>query len=120
MSELIATLGGPTAVARMLGIKPPSVIGWRGRIPAERCPDLERAVAGKLTCEVMRGDVMWVRVPDPTWPHPAGRPCLDPAGPPTECACFDGACRGGEVVNGKLASGQICKRAAAESNAAAA
>lgn len=80
MSELITTLGGPTAVARMLGIKPPSVIGWGGRVPAERCPAIERAVYPRTSCEQLRPDVRWVRVPDPDWPHPDGRPCVDVAG----------------------------------------
>ncbi len=82
MSELITTLGGPTAVARMLGIKAPSVIGWAGRVPPDRCPHLERAAAGRVTCEQLRPDVHWQRVPDPDWPHPGGRPCIDVAAPP--------------------------------------
>lgn len=81
MSELITTLGGPTAVARMLGIKPPSVIGWGGRIPPDRCPDIERSTEGRATCEQMRPDVRWQRVADPDWPHPQGRPCIDVAAP---------------------------------------
>ncbi len=81
MSTLIATLGGPTAVARMLGIKPPSVIGWNGRVPPDRCPTIERATAGKVTCEELRPDVRWQRLPDPAWPHPQGRPCIDVAAP---------------------------------------
>jgi DNA-binding transcriptional regulator YdaS (Cro superfamily) len=36
-SELIDKLGGPAAVAKMLGIKPPSVVGWRAHgIPADK------------------------------------------------------------------------------------
>lgn len=36
-SELIDKLGGPTAVAKMLNIKPPSVTGWRtGVIPDDK------------------------------------------------------------------------------------
>lgn len=36
-SELIDKLGGPAAVARMLGIKAPSVVAWRGgRIPDDK------------------------------------------------------------------------------------
>ena len=81
MSDLITTLGGPTAVARMLGIKPPSVIGWAGRIPSERCPDIERGTEGKAMCEELRPDVRWQRVADPDWPHPLGRPCIDVATP---------------------------------------
>lgn len=82
MSELILSLGGPTAVARMLGIKAPSVIGWRGKIPAERCPAIERATRGKRTCEEMRPDVPWHRVADPDWPHTHGRPLIDVAREP--------------------------------------
>ena len=81
MSNIIQTLGGPTAVARMLGIKAPSVIGWGGRVPADRCPDLERATAGRMTCDEARPDVRWQRVPDAAWPHPGGRPCIDVAAP---------------------------------------
>ncbi|HAV37434.1 MAG TPA: hypothetical protein DCX52_13960 [Massilia sp.] len=36
-SELIDKLGGPAAVAKLLGIKPPSVVGWRANgIPADK------------------------------------------------------------------------------------
>lgn len=90
MSEIITALGGPTAVARMLGIKAPSVIGWGGRIPPDRCLGIERATDGKNVVEQLRPDVRWIRVPDPTWPHPAGRPCIDVAAPelatPTKAA----------------------------------
>jgi len=84
MPTLIDELGGPAAVARMLNIKPPSVIGWKGRIPKERCPDLERATDGAHTVESMRDDVVWRRIPDPDWPHPGGRPCIDVAAPVAE------------------------------------
>lgn len=81
MLNHIASLGGPSAVARMLGIKAPSVIGWGGRIPADRCPALERATGGRASCEELRPDVRWARVPDADWPHPTGRPCIDVAAP---------------------------------------
>lgn len=83
MSYLIRDLGGPAAVARMLGIKPPSVIGWRGRVPADRCPTLERAVDGRITCEALRPDIHWHRVADADWPHPQGRPLIDVVVPAT-------------------------------------
>jgi len=36
-SELIDKLGGPAVVAKLLGIKPPSVVGWRtGGIPDDK------------------------------------------------------------------------------------
>lgn len=84
MSILIADLGGPTSVARMLGIKAPSVIGWAGRVPADRCPQIERATDGRVTCEELRPDVRWARIPDPDWPHPDGRPAIDVAAPTEE------------------------------------
>ena len=80
MTNLIQLLGGPTAVARMVGVTVPSVIGWRGRVPADRCPALERATAGRWTVDALRPDVRWHRIPDPAWPHPGGRPCIDVAG----------------------------------------
>ncbi len=81
MLTVIEDLGGPAAVARLVNVKPPSVIEWRRRgIPSDRCPDLERASAGKHTCEAMRPDVRWHRVADANWPwHPQGRPLIDVA-----------------------------------------
>lgn len=83
-ATLIDRLGGPTAIARMCGIKPPSVFEWRQRgIPPARCPAIERAIEGRMTCEELRPDVRWIRAPDPDWPHPDGRPCVDVAAPAT-------------------------------------
>ena len=81
MSTIIATLGGPAAVAKMLGIKSPSVSGWGGKPPPERCPAIERATDGRVTVEELRPDLAarWYRVPDPDWPHHKGRPLLDVA-----------------------------------------
>lgn len=87
-AHVIDRLGGPAAVARMVGVKSPSVIEWRRRgIPSDRCPAIERATEGKVTCEEMRPDVVWHRVPDAEWPHPGGRPLIDVAAkavPPQE------------------------------------
>ena len=78
--SMIDQLGGPTAVARMVGCRVPSVIEWRKRgIPADRCPAIERATSGAVTVEALRPDVAWSRIPDPSWPHPAGRPVIDVA-----------------------------------------
>ena len=78
--SMIDQLGGPTAVARMVGCRVPSVIEWRKRgIPADRCPAIERATSGAVTVEVLRPDAAWSRIPDPSWPHPASRPVIDVA-----------------------------------------
>lgn len=58
-------LGGLSALARAIGVKPPTVHQWKaGRrpIPAERCPDIERATGGAVRCEDLRPDVDWATV----------------------------------------------------------
>jgi DNA-binding transcriptional regulator YdaS (Cro superfamily) len=72
----------PSALARMAGVRPPSVMEWigRGRIPTDRCPALERGTEGRYTCEQMRPDISWARIPDAQWTwHPQGRPVIDVA-----------------------------------------
>jgi hypothetical protein len=79
MHTVINALGGPTAIARLLDIKAPSVIGWSGRIPIDRRVELERKVYPRFSVEQAGDDVIWQRFPDPAWPHPGGRPCHDVA-----------------------------------------
>lgn len=74
----VKDLGGPSAVARALGLSSPTVCGW-SKIPEWHCPALEREHEGRVTVEEMRPDVPWLRVPDPDWPHKAGRPVVDHA-----------------------------------------
>ena len=73
-----------SAIAAQLGVTRAAVSQWfaaGSRPPLDRCPAIERATGGRVTCEELRGDVQWARVPDPNWPHPGGRPCLDVAAP---------------------------------------
>jgi DNA-binding transcriptional regulator YdaS (Cro superfamily) len=52
----------------------------RRTTPSDRCPSIERATQGRVTCEELRADVRWHRVPDGAWPwHPQGRPLIDVA-----------------------------------------
>lgn len=47
-------------MARILGVTPPTVNQWCNgdrQVPAERCPDIERATAGAVTCEELRPDL---------------------------------------------------------------
>ncbi len=72
------------AVAAAIGINEQYLyqcLTGRRQTPTERCPSIERATEGRVTCEELRADVRWLRVLDPAWPHPGGRPCLDVAGP---------------------------------------
>ena len=55
-------VGGQASLARILGVKPPTVNQWIGAdrpIPAERCPAIERATDGAVRCEELRPDVDW-------------------------------------------------------------
>jgi len=72
-----------TELAAACGVSKAAVSQWlgQGKPPPDRCPAIERATEGRVTCEELRPDVRWQRVPDPTWPHPGGRPCIDVAAP---------------------------------------
>lgn len=52
-----------------LGVPPPLISQWRTnerRVPAERCPDIERATMGAVKCEELRPDVDWAYLRKPT------------------------------------------------------
>ena len=62
-------------------IKTGHVYYWlKNGMPAEHCPHAERISGGAITAEMLAPDVKWHRVADRKWPHPAGRPTIDPAG----------------------------------------
>ncbi|WP_269464900.1 transcriptional regulator [Mannheimia sp. USDA-ARS-USMARC-1261] len=47
-------------MARQLGVKPQAVQQWfKTKVPAERCPEIEKFTEGKVTCEELRPDVDW-------------------------------------------------------------
>jgi DNA-binding transcriptional regulator YdaS (Cro superfamily) len=79
MADVLDELGGPAVVARMTGVKPPSVIEWRKRgIPAERCAVIEVKTDGQWPCERLNSALPWLRVRDPNWPWSRrGRPVID-------------------------------------------
>ncbi|MDD3884535.1 MAG: helix-turn-helix domain-containing protein [Gallionella sp.] len=50
------------SLARKLGITPVLISQWRTglrRVPIERCPDIEKATDGQVTCEELRPDIDW-------------------------------------------------------------
>ncbi len=62
--DIIRELGGPVNLSRRLGIRSQAVSLWarKGRIPAERVPQLERValeIGSPLRAECMRPDVDW-------------------------------------------------------------
>lgn len=42
---------------------------------------IERELYPHVTCEEVRDDLPWSRIPDPEWPNPKGRPVVDPCAP---------------------------------------
>lgn len=99
-----APRGTAAALARTIGVSPVMVVQWSSgakSIPSDRCPALERASEGKVTCEEMRPDVVWHRVPDATWPHPDGRPLIDVAANATK-AVHDPSADAGTTTPGAL------------------
>ncbi|WP_412479891.1 transcriptional regulator [Azonexus sp. IMCC34839] len=70
------------AIARFIGVTPAFISQWKKGvrpIPDGRCPAIELATSGQVTCEELRPDIRWVRLPDPEWPHKDGRPLVDHA-----------------------------------------
>lgn len=62
VERAIAALGSATALAQRLGVSSAAVGQWKNgerRVPAERCPEIERATAGAVRCEDLRPDVAW-------------------------------------------------------------
>jgi DNA-binding transcriptional regulator YdaS (Cro superfamily) len=86
LNRAIEALGGvvPTADAVGVAHSLPSMWRARRRVPPDKCPALEYATEGTVTANELAPDVTWARIPDPTWPHPDGRPCIDVAGPPAQ------------------------------------
>lgn len=73
--------GAQTRLARQINAQPQLVWQWANGVkpvPADRVASIERASSGQVTCEEVRPDLTWVRVPDVEWPwHALGRPLLD-------------------------------------------
>jgi DNA-binding transcriptional regulator YdaS (Cro superfamily) len=62
VERAIAAVGSATALAQRLGVTPAAVGQWKSgerRVPAERCPEIERATSGAVRCEDLRPDVAW-------------------------------------------------------------
>ena len=58
--EACKIVGKNSDMAKFLGVSAPTVTQWINgvrRVPAERCPDVERATGGLVTCEELRPDL---------------------------------------------------------------
>lgn len=71
IERAIKSFGSQVAMASALGVKQPTISEWlreERRVPAERCPDIERGTRERhalnsekpiVTCEELRPDVAW-------------------------------------------------------------
>lgn len=63
LHRAVALAGSQAELARRIGVKQMHVWNWlnrsKGKVPAERCPDIERATGGAVRCEELRPDVDW-------------------------------------------------------------
>lgn len=84
LHEYIKPRGAAASLARLIDVDPPLISQWANGVrmtPADRCPAIERATLGKVTCEELRGDLAWKRVKRQGWKwHPDGKPLLDVTG----------------------------------------
>ena len=65
LDDYLTTRGAAKSLAEKIGVTPVLVSLWRTGvrpIPAERCPDIERATSGAVRCEDLRPDVDWATV----------------------------------------------------------
>ena len=73
--------GGGTALAAEIKKSPQFVsqmVQGDRPIPTDICPAIERGSSGATSCEDLRPDITWHRIPDKDWPwHPNGRPLVD-------------------------------------------
>ncbi|EJS96256.1 transcriptional regulator [Pectobacterium wasabiae] len=54
--------GLATLLGKELGVNASLISQWANgdrQVPAERCPEIEKATDGKVTCEELRPDVDW-------------------------------------------------------------
>lgn len=71
-----AAVGGQAGLARRLGVSTPTVNQWvsgKRQVPAKRCPVIEKATEGAVTCEQLRPDVDWAYLRNS--PVPLHSPC---------------------------------------------
>jgi DNA-binding transcriptional regulator YdaS (Cro superfamily) len=62
LKKYLEERGGGLQLARAVGVSAVIVSQWKTgarQVPAERCPAIERATDGAVTCEELRPDVDW-------------------------------------------------------------
>ena len=86
LDEACEIAGSKAELARQLGVTPPLINQWIAEIrpvPEKKWIAIELLTGGRVAVERGSPATKWARIADPAWPHPQGRPCIDPAQPAT-------------------------------------
>jgi DNA-binding transcriptional regulator YdaS (Cro superfamily) len=62
LDQAAEIVGSQAALASALGVTKSAVNQWKDegrRVPAEKCPAIERLTGGRVRCEDLRPDVAW-------------------------------------------------------------
>ena len=62
LEKAISLVGSASARAARLGLTKGAISQWKGegkKVPADHCPEIEKATNGKVRCEDLRPDVDW-------------------------------------------------------------
>lgn len=61
LQNAISQLGSQSALAKRIDCAPQVINNWlrRNNVPAEHCPEIEKATGGVVRCEDLRPDVDW-------------------------------------------------------------
>lgn len=64
LKKAIDDAGGVAVLAEHFGISPISVYEWisRGRVPPDRCPEIEKFSKGAVKCEQLNDQVDWTYI----------------------------------------------------------
>lgn len=76
LHEAAHLLNGQSRLAEAIGVKPPTLQQWlngKRPVPDGKCAAIEKATGGRVTVDAISPGG-WARIPDSTWPNPAGRP----------------------------------------------
>ncbi len=52
-------VGSASKLAQKLGLSKGAVSQWRGNVPAEHCPSIERLTKGQVVCEELNDRTDW-------------------------------------------------------------
>lgn len=79
VTEAVRIAGSQSILADKIGARQQQVWNWLNgvAVPAWACAAIEHATDAKVSADRVGPALQWVRIADPEWPHPGGKPCID-------------------------------------------